>query len=230
MFSIHNAAPFHPHCHRERFWPKCVVCGSFIPARPDGRVEYSENPFWGSKHCRGHLADGTPRCYSCDRLQPRGDEYVALQDGRHVCYTCLGTIVVDTADCQPLYSEVLAFYALVEMPLPVKPPLMLVETSGLNEAEAGEGANRGQGPVFHTRGLCLSEVTHHISPVYHDGSPFLWSVMRRRQLVPRTSASVTAILVLFGMPRLLTGSVLAHELMHAWLKMAGCAVAAFPSP
>ena len=33
---------------------------------------------------------------------------------------------------------------------------------------------------------------------------------------------VTAILVLYGLPRLLTGSILAHEVMHAWLRMHGC--------
>ena len=27
---------------------------------------------------------------------------------------------------------------------------------------------------------------------------------------------VTAILVMYGLPRLLTGSILAHECMHAW--------------
>lgn len=32
---------------------------------------------------------------------------------------------------------------------------------------------------------------------------------------------VTAILVLFGLPWLLTGSILAHELMHAWLRLSG---------
>ena len=30
---------------------------------------------------------------------------------------------------------------------------------------------------------------------------------------------VSAILVLYGLPRLLTGAILAHELMHAWLRM-----------
>ncbi|RWW77582.1 hypothetical protein BHE74_00014245 [Ensete ventricosum] len=30
---------------------------------------------------------------------------------------------------------------------------------------------------------------------------------------------VTAILVLYGLPRLLTGSILAHELMHGWLRL-----------
>ncbi|GJR56862.1 protein DA1-related 2 isoform X1 [Tanacetum coccineum] len=32
---------------------------------------------------------------------------------------------------------------------------------------------------------------------------------------------VTAILVLYGLPRLLTGAILAHELMHAWLRLKG---------
>jgi hypothetical protein len=33
------------------------------------------------------------------------------------------------------------------------------------------------------------------------------------------SRSVSAVLVLFGMPRDLTASVLAHEAMHVWLKL-----------
>jgi hypothetical protein len=32
---------------------------------------------------------------------------------------------------------------------------------------------------------------------------------------------VTAVLVLYGLPWLLTGTILAHELMHAWLRMNG---------
>ncbi|GFP79424.1 protein da1-related 2 [Phtheirospermum japonicum] len=32
---------------------------------------------------------------------------------------------------------------------------------------------------------------------------------------------VTAILVLYGLPRLLTGAILAHELMHGWLRLNG---------
>lgn len=30
---------------------------------------------------------------------------------------------------------------------------------------------------------------------------------------------MTAVLVLYGLPRLLTGSILAHEMMHAWLRL-----------
>lgn len=28
--------------------------------------------------------------------------------------------------------------------------------------------------------------------------------------------------VVYGLPRLLTGSILAHEVMHAWLRLSGC--------
>ena len=32
---------------------------------------------------------------------------------------------------------------------------------------------------------------------------------------------MTAILVLAGLPRLMAGSILAHEVMHAWLRLTG---------
>ena len=36
---------------------------------------------------------------------------------------------------------------------------------------------------------------------------------------PALVVQVTAILVLFGFPWLLTGTILAHECMHAWLRL-----------
>lgn len=33
---------------------------------------------------------------------------------------------------------------------------------------------------------------------------------------------VKVLLLLYGLPRLLSGSIMAHELMHAWLRMEGC--------
>jgi hypothetical protein len=46
------------------------------------------------------------------------------------------------------------------MPLPVKPPLVLVEVSALNEAEVREGRQTVDraAPAFHTRGLTLMQV------------------------------------------------------------------------
>lgn len=38
---------------------------------------------------------------------------------------------------------------------------------------------------------------------------------------------VTAILILYSLPRLLTGSILAHEMMHAWLRLKGSTFLSF---
>ncbi|KAG2278054.1 hypothetical protein Bca52824_060609 [Brassica carinata] len=48
-----------------------------------------------------------------------------------------------------------------------------------------------------------------------------------KQLTGKTTESqrvvsgcpVTAILILYGLPRLLTGSIMAHEMMHAYLRL-----------
>nr|POE99129.1 protein da1-related 1 [Quercus suber] len=48
---------------------------------------------------------------------------------------------------------------------------------------------------------------------------FIDMITEPRRLIRR--CEVTAILVLYGLPRLLTGSILAHEMMHAWLRLKG---------
>jgi hypothetical protein len=114
-----------------------------------------------------------------------GEEYVGLQDGRFSCLTCVDSIVVDTADCQPLYEDVLMFYQSLGMPLPQKPPLMLVESGALNAAEDREGMGHRQGPIFHTRGLCLSEVHHRVSTVKRAAAgAFRWLVVPEVRFPP----------------------------------------------
>ena len=93
-----------------------------------------------------------------------------------------------------------------------------VDTPGLTLAALA--AALSQGPVFHTRGLCLTEIHQRVRTVVQSGGGGRpWFVTPEVVQIPETRATVTAILVLFGMPRLLTGSVLAHELMHAWIKL-----------
>lgn len=69
-------------------------------------AEWREHPFWRLRQCPSHYADGTVSCCSCGRLQPQSEEWVGLQDGRHLCLACLDTLVIDTKDAQPLYDEV----------------------------------------------------------------------------------------------------------------------------
>lgn len=66
------------------------------------------------------------------------------------------------------------FFEGMGMKLPVKPPLMLVDSTALNSAEereaqptvgaGGRGGRCGGGPVFHTRGLTLTQVIQAFKP------------------------------------------------------------------
>lgn len=70
-----------------------------------------------------------------------------------------------------VWSQVLAFFAKLGMPLPERPPLLLVDSESLGNAREKEGdCSHDQppgtspapisGPVMHTRGLCLWQVRH----------------------------------------------------------------------
>lgn len=184
------------------------------------------NRFWKERYCPAHENDGSVSCTGCARLRrPDSDDIAALGDGRFLCLACLSSFVPDTAAAQPLYEDVLRFYARQHgMTLPEKPPLMLVEHSGLNEACGREGRGGGVGgPATHTRGLCLIE---HVTSVrtgrfMRADSGALTSSSELVPLQHDKNTHVVAILVLAGLPAVVTGAVIAHEVMHAWLRMHG---------
>lgn len=158
--------------------------------------------------------------------RPHSDDIAEIGDGRYICLECLSSIVPDTAAAQPLYNEIGEFYrSQLHMQIPEVPPLMLVENSGLNEACDREGRSGAiNGPVTHTRGLCLIERvssvrTGRIAQDAHSGG-----LTSRSEMVPLRvdpNCNVIAIIVLAGLPRVVTGAVIAHELMHAWLREHG---------
>ena len=79
---------------------ECLLQGNQIRWRTD--------TFWKDKYCPKHIADGTIRCCACNRYQPQGSDWaqVSTEGSRHLCLDCVGSIVVDTQDAQPLYGEV----------------------------------------------------------------------------------------------------------------------------
>eukprot|EP00882_Tetradesmus_deserticola_P008575 GHRQ01009043.1.p1 GENE.GHRQ01009043.1~~GHRQ01009043.1.p1 ORF type:complete len:380 (+),score=110.79 GHRQ01009043.1:620-1759(+) len=156
----HDQLPYHEACHKQLFHPVCSVCGQFIPEGPSGHTEWREHPFWRLKQCPSHYADSTVSCCSCGRLQPQADEWASLQDGRHLCLECLDTLVVDSKDAQPLYDEILSFFAHMGMPHPYKAPLLLVEGPVLDEYAHKEGRQQDaeHAPMFSVRGLCVAHV------------------------------------------------------------------------
>ncbi|KAK9993829.1 hypothetical protein SO802_023532 [Lithocarpus litseifolius] len=68
------------------------------------------HPFWIQKYYPFHEHDNTPRCCSCERMEPQDTRYVSLNDGRRLCLECLDTAVMDTYECQPLYLDIQEFY------------------------------------------------------------------------------------------------------------------------
>ncbi|EIE27209.1 hypothetical protein COCSUDRAFT_11485, partial [Coccomyxa subellipsoidea C-169] len=232
--------PYHPDCYRLAFGQRCCVCADIIP-EPGRGIMYMTHDFWkDQKSCPAHQSDGTVRCTACQRLCPRAEHWAQLEEGRHICLACLDSIVVDTQDAQPLYAKIMTFFEGMGMRLPVKPPLMLVDSAALNSAEAvehrpagnggggGGGGRRGDGsgPVFHTRGLTLTQEYRQIRTVVRNrgaggGLPFFSIRPETTHIEGPAHTEVTAILVQYGMPWLLTGSILAHELMHAYLRLSG---------
>ncbi|KAK4348865.1 hypothetical protein RND71_031620 [Anisodus tanguticus] len=215
-------------CMGTFFHPECFLCRACgypiteyeIPTNTAGLIEYRFHPFWSQKYCPSHEHDVTKRCCSCERLEPWNARYVSLGDGRSLCLECIESSIMDTGDCQPLYHAIRDYYEGMNMKIEQQVPMLLVERQALNEAIEGE--KHGFHHMPETRGLCLSE------------EQTVTSVLKRPRMVDREvvgirthpqkltrKCEVTAILVLFGLPRLLTGAILAHELMHAWLRIKG---------
>ncbi|XP_072987755.1 protein DA1-related 1-like isoform X2 [Typha latifolia] len=220
-FSMTGDKPYHKSCYKELYHPRCDVCKNFIPTNRNGLIEYRAHPFWMQKYCPSHEQDGTPRCCSCERMEPRDIKYVTLDDGRKLCLECLHSAIMDNGECQPLYLDIREFYEGLNMKVEQQIPLLLVERQALNEAMEGE--KMGHHHVAETRGLCLSEEqtvsTILRRPIFGPGDRIIDMMTGPYRLIRQ--CEVTAILILYGLPRLLTGSILAHEMMHAWLRLKG---------
>lgn len=220
-FSMFGNRPYHKSCYKEQHHPRCDVCRNFIPTNSSGLIEYRKHPFWSQQYCPSHEKDGTPRCCSCERMEPRDTSYLLLDDGRKLCLECLDSAIMDTHECQPLYLEIQEFYEGLNMKVEQQVPMLLVERQALNEAMEGE--KNGHHHLPETRGLCLSEeqtvATISKRPRIGAGYRIIDMFTEPYRLIRR--CEVTAILVLYGLPRLLTGSILAHEMMHAWLRLKG---------
>ncbi|KVI09888.1 Protein of unknown function DUF3633 [Cynara cardunculus var. scolymus] len=189
-------------CMGTFFHPECFCCRACrypikeheIPTNGAGLIEYRCHPFWSQKYCPAHEHDNTARCCSCERLESVNARYVSLGDGRSLCLECMESAIMDTGDCQPLYHTIRDYYEGMNMRLDQQIPMLLVERQALNEAIILRRPKFG-------------------------GHAMIGMRTQPQKLTRR--CEVTAILVLYGLPRLLTGAILAHELMHGWLRLKG---------
>jgi len=215
---------------------RCCLCDDFLEGR------YLKHSFFETeKYCVFHQ-DQRRVCYACARLEPlptkKGREgFVALPDGRFSCPHCIMTAVMDSNEARPLYLEAVDFMERVlglRIPSGMREvPVLAVDVPSLNEQK--EQSDRAQKRnVATVRGLTLyttsvQTVTH----VTYMPSGQLQRDPRTGQLVTVVqplqrislehlpTREVTAVLVLFGLPRDLTASILAHEAMHVYFKLSG---------
>ncbi|KAL8487929.1 hypothetical protein ACS0TY_024282 [Phlomoides rotata] len=220
-FSVSGSYPYHKACYKESHHPKCDICRHFIPTNAAGLIEYRAHPFWSQKYCPRHEHDGTPRCCSCERMESWDAKYATLNDGRNLCLECLDSAIMDTNECQPLFLEIQKFFKELNMKITQQVPLLLVEKQALNRAMGGE--RHGHHHMPETRGICLSE-EQTVSTIYRRPKIGVGNKVISMKTEPyklTRHCEVTAILILYGLPRLLTGTILAHEMMHAWLRLNG---------
>ncbi|KAL3642106.1 hypothetical protein CASFOL_012921 [Castilleja foliolosa] len=237
-FSVSGSYPYHKTCYKEAHYPKCDICRHLIPTNAAGLIEYRAHPFWSQKYCPRHEQDGTIRCCSCERMESWDSRFAALNDGRKLCLECLDSAIMDTNECQPLFIDIQDFFKELNMKVTQNVPLLLVEKRALNVAMGGETHGtlqalrwliflvvfllrrdyEGHHHMPETRGLCLSEEQTVSTILRRAGNR---NRIRTEPYKLTRHCEVTAILILYGLPRLLTGTILAHEMMHAWLRLNG---------
>eukprot|EP00520_Triparma_pacifica_P010087 CAMPEP_0118650808 /NCGR_PEP_ID=MMETSP0785-20121206/10443_1 /TAXON_ID=91992 /ORGANISM="Bolidomonas pacifica, Strain CCMP 1866" /LENGTH=409 /DNA_ID=CAMNT_0006543205 /DNA_START=198 /DNA_END=1424 /DNA_ORIENTATION=- len=221
--------PCHKECYVEAMVPRCVVCRECVPEGGRGSYVYSKHPYFQDwRYCGGHEVEGLVRCTGCDRMEPKvGEGWHGMGDGRKICGSCVRTVVMDSEELKPLFSEVLSF--LTRLGLCVWPemnsiPILSVSFQTLNERSTGGGHDVSNGPV--TRGLCMTETESstmglNVPTLTYNRTTGGFDITNNQVRIGggKVSSYVTAILVLSGLPRHLTCSILAHESIHAYLKL-----------
>ncbi|XP_019414750.1 PREDICTED: protein DA1-like isoform X1 [Lupinus angustifolius] len=206
QFASCGRYPYHKSCYR----PKCDVCKNIVPSNPLGSLT---NPFWKQESCPSHAHDGTPRCTCCFRFQPRGTKgYIDLHDAnRKLCPECMDSAIMVTNKCQPLYAEIHQFYEGLHMPVNKRVPLLLVENEQLYAMVSNKSLD--------IKGVCVRYMESTINIVTKQHT----TPEKRTRPFKLTldNGIVSGILILFGLPRILTGFMIAHEMMHAWMNLSG---------
>ena len=212
-------------CSQQRYGVRCTVCDSFLVGQYM-RHNYFEN----EKYCVSHEElEQRRKCTSCHRMEPQENTgrgpFVNLPDDRTVCLECLDSAVMTTDEMTALYHAAINFMEKqVGLTIPHgmrDVPVLAVDAHTLNEERVTGSLTHGNvgGQV---RGLTLSrcgELRHYSHGDMSFDWKAGWRIGPRRVFKVDQIRTVTAVLVLYGLPRDLTASILAHEATHVYLKL-----------
>lgn len=195
---------YHSSCKQELFDLKCTVCCSVIHGR------YTKHCLFNEFYCIVHKHR---TCFSCQRMEPlksmNQDHFQELSDGRSVCYKCISTAIFNTDEMKLIYFEIIDFMKEnLKLPIPSKMyevPILAVDSNSMKE-NLPKDSPHIEGVV---RGLTLSTKRE---------VRFL-SLFSFTETIILQESDVTAVLILFGMPRDLTASIIAHECIHVWIRL-----------
>eukprot|EP00270_Netrium_digitus_P010936 TRINITY_DN3432_c0_g1_i3.p1 TRINITY_DN3432_c0_g1~~TRINITY_DN3432_c0_g1_i3.p1 ORF type:complete len:523 (+),score=130.49 TRINITY_DN3432_c0_g1_i3:177-1571(+) len=215
-----GAEPFHSDCYKAKFHPMCSVCSDYVVEKTPGVVEVRTQKFWGDRFCPAHETDATPSCSSCHRFQQKhGVPFSHRVDGRQHCSDCTSSAVICTEEVKSLVAEVAEFVLSLGVPLPplpALPPAIAVDATTLRAALQAEGLAVNNLNSFTNKGISLRlPLTTHA--VFRSSS----SEIEKREINLEKTSDVVGILILYGLPRVEAGALLARELMHTYMVLSG---------
>ncbi|KAJ8528450.1 hypothetical protein K7X08_022142 [Anisodus acutangulus] len=190
-FSLSGNNTYHKSCFREMTHPKCEVCYQFIPTNAAGLIEYRCHPCW-SQNIVFHMSMMSP------------NDAVVVNVWRYGLHG-----ICHHGYQGPLYHAIRDYYEGMNMKIEQQVPMLLVERQALNEDIEGE--KHGFHHMPETRGLCHQKSRQ--SPVLKRPRMGGREVVGIRTHPQKLTRNVKL--------QLLTGAILAHELMHAWLRLKG---------
>ncbi|HEV2660896.1 MAG TPA: protein DA1, partial [Ktedonobacteraceae bacterium] len=96
-FQLHEDAPYHLDCYRDRVAPRCAYCGKPLVG------EYLVDQ-WGTQYCKEHQSQ-FPRCAYCGRLVPPRDREQGSDTVR--CPVCRFTAIETAEAAKPIFSQLI---------------------------------------------------------------------------------------------------------------------------
>ncbi|XP_019245927.1 PREDICTED: protein DA1-related 1-like isoform X1 [Nicotiana attenuata] len=169
--------------------------------------------YWGQTFCQKHTSDGTPYCCACSRFKIGDMKFITLSDGRKLCPDCRHTAVMDPEDCMPLLDEVHRFFKGLNMKIKYYIPILLVDNDELIRIHKKSILGSTLYENFQL------DAVNYVTRSTQRGEN-IKVVKEVEQLPP--GRKVKAVLILYGFPnRIALGATLAHELMHAWMRVQG---------
>lgn len=198
----------------------CEVCTNTFTNSLDRLTHFPDGTpvccdvIWNQTFCPKHLHDGTPICFGCMRLKTSDVTYINLGDGRETCLDCYSTAIFDIRQCEPLLvNKCHEFFHTLDIDLPYDVRVFLVDTIEMARL-SGE-----QEPIF---GLGLEADMDDMATITgvtscsRKGN----SIVVEQEMIEAREYR-TGIAILFGLPKIMTQAILAHEMMHVWFRSNG---------